>query len=95
MIKSCQKRRIEDTLKKFKPKKDAFDLGVCRRIIRTHVYLKNKSPGLREMNKILLKQMSFPFSRHSLHLILIKMDFKYTKHGRNLLVHECEDLIAE
>ena len=39
--------------------------------------------------------MDFPYKRENLRLLLIKMGFKFTRRGRNSLIHERQDLIAE
>ena len=39
--------------------------------------------------------MDYPYKRDNLCLLLIKMGFKFTRRGRNSLIHEHEDLIAE
>ena len=41
--------------------------------------------------------MDFPYKRENVHLqsLLIKVGFKFTRRGRNSLIHERQDLIAE
>ena len=44
---------------------------------------------------MLVEHMDFPYKRENLLLLLIKMGFNFTRRGRNSLIHEREDLIAE
>ena len=76
-------------------KLDGFDLGVIRRVIHNHLYLKNESPTLKKIHEILVEHMDFPYKRKNLCLLLIKMGFKFTRHGRNSLTYERQDLIVE
>ena len=76
-------------------KLDSFDLGVIGRVIHNRLYLKNESPTLKKIHEILVEHMDFLYKRENLRLLLIKMGFKFTRRGKNSLIHERQDLIAE
>ena len=75
-------------------KLDDFDLGVVRRLIH-QFYLRNESPTLDKILKELKEKMEFPYGRSCLHKLLKKIGFSFKFRGKERLIYERSDIIAD